>query len=174
FGIETGSPRISRNMGRPYDYGKLYRELEYVGKKHYSATSWWMIGLPGEREEDIHMTFSMIKETMKMGIFPQSLSPLILFPQTKLAQDHRKFSITLYMKTFEDFKQFSYARRNKTGIYPNLITHDSTVQPRELTLRYIKEMKAYIQSALSDIPVLDRKQDAIVSGYVRFRENEIF
>ena len=65
------------------------------------------------------------------------------------------------MKTFEDFKEFSYATRNQDGIYPDLITHDTDYQPKNMTLDYLKKMKAYVLANQENIPALQRKLKSI-------------
>lgn len=174
FGIETGSPEVSRNMGRPYDYRRLYDELEYVGKKSFYTATWWMIGLPGEEEKDLLKTMKMIEETMKMGVSAHSVSPLILFPRTKLAETADLYDIEKYMTTFEDFKKFSYTGRNDEGLYPELITHAMPYQPMEMTISYIRKIKQFIGELEERNPRLKQKQEKAISGYPKFRKTEIF
>ena len=141
FGVETGSPKVARNVNRFHHYDAIYREFEYLSAKPFLSSSWWMLGLPEEGPEEVAMTRDMIVETMKLGIHPKWVTPLILFPQTDLARERERFEIRQLLVTFDDFTRFSVTPRNEYGEYPELITHESTHQSAEDTLRYLVEIK---------------------------------
>jgi radical SAM superfamily enzyme YgiQ (UPF0313 family) len=173
FGIETGSPKVARNLHRLHDYEQIYRELEYLSSKPFACSSWWMVGLPEEGREETQSTQQMILDTMKMGILPQGVTPLILFPQTELAQEGGKFGIRQILKSFDDFKRFSLTVRNQYGVYPELITHESDCQPAGDTLVYIAEIKQEIEKNNS---LLDVKNKGKIGGFSfgRFRKSSFF
>lgn len=171
FGMETGSEKVARNLNRTCRRSVVYDELEHVGRKKLFAMSWWMVGLPGETREDIDLTKSMIHETMKMGVYPQSVSPLILFPQTELARNHAQFGIRKLFNTFDDFRKFSVVPKNELGVYPELITHDSACQPLSDTVHYYREVKEFV---VENTVMEEQKRKAALTPYVLFRKDEIF
>ena len=173
FGIETGSPKVARNLKRFHDYDRIVQELEYLSDKPFACSSWWMIGLPEEGPEEFAATKKMILETMKMGILPQGITPLILFPQTKLAREGDKFGIRQILKTFDDFKQFSLTERNKYAIYPGLITHESESQTVAQTLEYVMEVKKLIEE---NYGLVDAKNKGKIGkfSFGRFRKSNFF
>ena len=151
-------------------------QLHKIGKKEVIPAQPEKIKqLEGEeKEQDIKSTMSMIEETLKMGVFAHSISPLILFPQTQLSKDAKKYGITKHFNNFEDFKKFSNTPRNIDGIYPELITHEIIYQPKELTLAYLKKIKEFIIKTEKEITGLNRKRNNIRTDYLKFREAEIF
>ena len=62
YGIETGSEKVARNMGRYYNLDKIYRDVEILGKTKTVSTAWWLISLPGETEEDFLETVDVVKK----------------------------------------------------------------------------------------------------------------
>jgi len=149
YGIETGSAKVAKNLGRYSEYEGIMDELGSVAEKTIQATSWWMTGLPGESREDIGLTKMMLRETMKLGVTPQSVSPLVLFPQTRLSRQREEFGIRPLLSSFEDFKRFSTTPNNQHGLYPELVTHESEVQSAEQTIRYTAEVKGCVMRNLS-------------------------
>jgi len=168
FGIETGSPKVARNLNRCHDYDAILGELEYLKDKRYFSATWWMVGLPEEDEKDITQTKEMIKQTMNLGIYPQWVTPLILFPQTGLAMNCEKFKIRQLLTSFEDFKCFSTVARNEYGIYPELITHESAWQSASDTIRYLMEIKHLIADNYEMVEARNRSKTDYTS-FVKFR-----
>lgn len=174
FGIETGSQKVARNLNRHHDYQKIYSELEDVGKRNFYAGSWWMVGLPGETDTEIEETRKMIQDTHAMGIYPHSVSPLILFPQTELARMAESFNISRKFVTFDDFKKFSFAEKKELAVYPDLITHEMEYQKIDDTVRYLKDLKEMILSEMKFEDYLENKEGKPQTDYMLFRKNEIF
>jgi hypothetical protein len=173
FGIETGAPKVARNLKRFHDYDRIYQELEYLSTKPFACSSWWMVGLPGEGRAEIELTKKMILDTMKMGILPQGVTPLILFPQTALAKAGPEFGIRQILNTFDDFKRFSLAVRNQYATYPELITHESDCQSVADTLAYVTEIKQLIETNYHLVEVKNKGKIGSYS-FGRFRKSSFF
>ena len=67
---------------------------------------------------------------------------MVLFPQTRLAQEAHLYGIKPLIRSFEDFSIFSRQSLNDTGYYPELITHRSAKQPIEATLDHTRQIRA--------------------------------
>jgi anaerobic magnesium-protoporphyrin IX monomethyl ester cyclase len=151
FGIETGSPKVARAMGREDDYDRILQSLVDTRESGIVAMTWWMVGLPDEGVSEIEQTKSFIRMTMQQGAVPAQVTPLILFPQTPLARNADRYAFTVSKRTFEDFSCFSREPMNETGSYPNLLTHISLKQSAEDTLRYVKDIKGTFLSNWSSL-----------------------
>ena len=173
FGIETGSPKVARNLHRYHDYDRIFREMEYLATKPFACSSWWMVGLPEEGPAEIESTRQMILETMQMGILPQGITPLILFPQTGLAKEGSRFGIRQILNSFDDFKRFSLTVRNQYAVYPGLITHESERQPAADTLAYLAGLKQFVEKNNS---LVEAKNKGKIGGFSfgRFRKSSFF
>jgi anaerobic magnesium-protoporphyrin IX monomethyl ester cyclase len=56
FGIETGSPRIMKQILKNTDHDQVARAVEMTRNAGISATGLFMLGFPGETEEEIRQT----------------------------------------------------------------------------------------------------------------------
>lgn len=141
FGIETGSPGVAGSMGRLRDYGRVLEDLVAAREAGLIALSWWMVGLPSEGEAEIEETKAFIETTMRVGVIPAQVSPMVLFPHTRLAQEKERFGISLHLESFEDFSRFSREPLNEEGVFPRLITHESRQQSADDTLRHLVSIR---------------------------------
>ena len=143
FGVETGSPKVAKTMGRNDDFNAMLENMIGARKAGLIPISWWMVNLPNEGSKEIEETLDFISETMNEGIIPAQVSPMVLFPQTALAAFCDKFGIKKRLKTFEDFKRFSRCNYDdKSGArYPELLTHSSDIQSNEDTMNFHKQIQ---------------------------------
>jgi len=61
LGIEAGSLRILQKLSKGITPEKIKRNVA-IAKRHVKVFGFFMIGIPGEREEDVQETFSLAKE----------------------------------------------------------------------------------------------------------------
>lgn len=173
FGIETGSPKVARNLKRFHDYGRIREELAHIATKPYVNSSWWMLGLPEEGPEDVELTRKLIVDSMRLGVHARWVTPLILFPQTELARDAERFKIRPLLRTFDDFRRFSTTPRNEYATYPELITHESDCQSAQDTLRYVVELKKVIEQTQPELESANRGKFEFTT-FARYRKASFF
>ena len=106
--------------------------------------------MPGETLESVAETFHFMQETIKVGALPRWVTPLILFPQTDMANNADSYGISTIFRDFSDYAKFSQVQANKYGVYEPLITHT----PEALSTKEIVEntiaLKKGIQKLLND------------------------
>ena len=156
YGIETGSIKVAKNMNRFHDFNRIYRDVEVLGATNTLSTAWWLIGLPGETEEDVKMTEAAIKETTRMGVFTERVSQMLLFPQSKIYQEREKYEIEAFFHNYDDFKIFSLIERRENGLYPELVTHEMPYQTKEDTIRMLRKLKKSVRSFTEQSPYYKR------------------
>lgn len=74
LGIESGSDKVLNLMGKkitPEQIKNAISSLAYAGIK---TTTYWIVGYPGETEEDFQMTLNLIKE-LKNDIYEAECNP---------------------------------------------------------------------------------------------------
>lgn len=157
YGIETGSEKVARNMGRFHNMDKIYSDVEILGKTKTVSTAWWLISLPGETEEDVRLTEKAIIETTDMGVLTERVSQMLLFPQTELYRNRERYDIRAYFHNFQDFMVFSNTERRDNGLYPELVTHDMPYQTKEDTIKLLRELKKSIRKATEASPYYEEK-----------------
>jgi radical SAM superfamily enzyme YgiQ (UPF0313 family) len=86
LGLESGSPRILEAMGKkitPRQIKDAVASLAYAGIK---TTTYWVIGYPGETEEDFQHTLDLI-EDMKDDLYEADCNPFIYYPSGQVQSD---------------------------------------------------------------------------------------
>jgi len=61
FGVESGSPRIQRKLGKNIDLQEVKRTFELCKQVGIQTSTSFMLGIPGETVEDMHATFKFAK-----------------------------------------------------------------------------------------------------------------
>ncbi|MDD5506207.1 MAG: radical SAM protein [Candidatus Omnitrophica bacterium] len=75
LGIESGSPKSLKTLAKGIDVDKI-QEIVQMVKRHAKVAGFFMIGIPGEAQEDIEMTFDLAKK-LRLDKYTWSLfSPL--------------------------------------------------------------------------------------------------
>lgn len=153
YGIETGSAKVARNMGRIDDLDYIMKDIEELGKHGFISTAWWLFNLPGETIDDIKQTKSMISYTISNNVYVERISPLILFPHTETYHNAKKFGIIPKFHHFDDFMRFSTQERKEDGVYPDLITHTSEHFNLEELIEVQNDLFAFINHYQTGKPI---------------------
>ncbi len=96
LGVESGSQRILDLMGKKITLDQIKRAvsaLSYVGIK---VTTYWVIGYPGETEEDFQMTLDLVEE-LKDDIYEAMSNAFWYYPEGQVNSGKWKYpQIPLY------------------------------------------------------------------------------
>jgi len=144
YGIETGSNRILEKMGRPYNREAILESIKTTISKGIIPFTWWMTGLPDEKNEDIKKTNDLIHNTIEMGSIPRWITPLVIFPGTELFEKAQEFGIKLRLKSFQDFSVFSDLEEKNNSWYPEAVSHETEFQSQHDILRNTLDLKREI------------------------------
>ncbi len=102
LGIESGSQHVLEAMGKKIPIEQIKASISTLAHAGIKTTTYWVIGHPGETEEDFLLTLDMLEE-LKDDIFEAWCSPFnyYLTGQVKSQQWAEK-SILLYPKNAKD------------------------------------------------------------------------
>lgn len=157
YGMETGSTKTADFIGRSYSKDKLLQSLKCTSKMGIRVLTWWMTGLPGDNKESLKENMDYIEKTIKCGTIPRWITPLILFPHTDMAKKNEYYGIKPYMSSFKDFCNYSKVQANTYGVYPELLTHETTDQNK----RAIVESTIALKKAILD--KIDEHKNTLMS-----------
>ena len=91
FGIETGSPRLLKEMGKENDIENSIRAISLCRKVKLPVTALLIVGNVGETEETVRETRDLLKRAMPDEV--GCAGALWILPGTKLYQDCRRRGI---------------------------------------------------------------------------------
>jgi tetratricopeptide (TPR) repeat protein len=84
FGVESGSPRIRRLLGKPFTDSQIARAFDIVSRMGILTRAYFIYGCPGENDASIRQTLALMDKIKPLGAIFYILS---LFPGTRLYQD---------------------------------------------------------------------------------------
>jgi anaerobic magnesium-protoporphyrin IX monomethyl ester cyclase len=65
---ETGSPRLLKLMRKPFDLGHAIRLVKRMSKVGIRSQACFVLGYPGETDEDLQMTRNLVRELTRVGV----------------------------------------------------------------------------------------------------------
>jgi anaerobic magnesium-protoporphyrin IX monomethyl ester cyclase len=95
LGVESGSDRLIREMGRHYTVSTVKEILKNGKKIGITINTFWMIGYPTETEEDFNKTLEFLSEIKDyIRVDPPCVSIFQLLPDTPFYKKLEAFGIT--------------------------------------------------------------------------------
>jgi radical SAM superfamily enzyme YgiQ (UPF0313 family) len=104
LGIESGSRHVLDLMNKKITPGQIKESLNSLAGAGIKTTTYWVIGYPGEREEDFRETLDLIAE-LKDDIYEVDSHPFYFYPdgQVRSEQWVKEYDIEpLYPQEFDD------------------------------------------------------------------------
>lgn len=139
YGVETGSVRVAALNNRRLDPDLAVSRILDAVSAGLEPYTWWMVGLPGEDLDAVHESEQLIERTMEAGGIPRWVSPLILFPQTEIHKNPKRFGIQRRFTSFSDYAVFSDITLAEAVMFSDAIAHESDDASRdEITARALR------------------------------------
>jgi radical SAM superfamily enzyme YgiQ (UPF0313 family) len=91
LGLESGSPRILAAMGKRIDPGQIREALASLAAAGIKTTTYWLIGYPGETEEDFRQTLDLVEE-LKDDLYEADCNPFAYYLTGQVASAQWKES----------------------------------------------------------------------------------
>ena len=92
---ESGSTKIMKEIGKPFDINHAYKIVERMNKNRIFSQACFVLGFPGENENDINLTKKMIFNLTKNGIDEIAIFIILPIPGSNI------------FDKFEGYKSFS-------------------------------------------------------------------
>lgn len=90
FGIESGSEKMLKKLNRRYTKDSVIEKVKICEKLGIKVTTSFMIGIPGEDEDDVNETFSLIRKLPNKDIQVHVCTAL---PGTDMSNNPEKYGI---------------------------------------------------------------------------------
>lgn len=98
LGLESGSPRVLELMDKRITPGQIKTALANLSQAGIKTSTYWVIGYPGETEEDFQQTLELIEE-VKEDIYEAECNPFRFYLSGQVQSQHwsgGKNSVELY------------------------------------------------------------------------------
>lgn len=102
LGVESGSPRVLELMDKKITTRQIRQAVSSLAYAGIKTTTYWIVGYPGETEEDFQMTLDLITE-LKDDIYEAEANPFWYFPNALVKSDEwSKHSVNLFPDEMTD------------------------------------------------------------------------
>jgi radical SAM superfamily enzyme YgiQ (UPF0313 family) len=86
LGVESGSQRVLDLMDKRISTGQIRGALTSLAQAGIKTSTYWVIGFPGETEEDFSQTLELIEE-MQDSIWEAECNPFWYYPSAQVGSD---------------------------------------------------------------------------------------
>jgi hypothetical protein len=86
LGLESGSPSILEAMGKKITPARIREAVSALAQAGIKTTTYWVIGYPGETEEDFQQTLDLVEE-MKDDLYEADCNPFAYFLTGQVESD---------------------------------------------------------------------------------------
>ncbi len=102
LGIESGSPRVLKLMDKKTDIPNIKSAISNLAYAGIKTTTYWVIGFPGETDDDFQQTLELIEE-LKNDIYSAWANPFYFFPTGQVnSPKWEKGKYTVYPEWADD------------------------------------------------------------------------
>jgi radical SAM superfamily enzyme YgiQ (UPF0313 family) len=150
---ETGSPRLLKMMRKPFNLDHAVRLVKRMNKVGIRSQACFVLGYPGENEEDLDMTWSLVKELTRVGVDEIALFIITPVPGSAI---HDQFSgyQTLSELNFSPTWRADYSKLNKfrVRLYMNFLLWKLRYHPIKLIQQPINFLLRRFQTKMEMVP----------------------
>ncbi|MFH1539103.1 MAG: radical SAM protein [bacterium] len=144
MGVETGSPDFLRRIGKDFELEDVEPGIEILHRNGIKVVGHFMLGVPGETEEDYRLTVRFLKKTkldvISFGVFEYSFGITLKEGESEpiLVRDDRKLRFRLLYLMFRFF--LSPGRWRRIYFFEDIF-HLSQSIPR--VIQYAANLRLY-------------------------------
>ena len=106
LGVESGSPRVLKFMNKAITVEQIRKSVTAFALAGIKTTTYWVIGHPGETEDDFQMTLDLVEE-LKNDIYQSECNPFLYnFTGQNSSNQWQQKRMLLYPETARDMLVF--------------------------------------------------------------------
>jgi anaerobic magnesium-protoporphyrin IX monomethyl ester cyclase len=150
---ETGSPRLLKLMRKPFNLEHAVRLVKRMNQVGIRSQACFVLGYPGETEEDLGMTWSLVKELTREGVDEIALFIITPVPGSSI---HDQFSgyQSLSELNFSPTWRVDYLKLNKfrVRLYMNFLLWKLRYHPLKLIQQPVNFLLRRFQTKMEMVP----------------------
>jgi radical SAM superfamily enzyme YgiQ (UPF0313 family) len=115
FSPETGSPKLLKIMNKPFDHAHGLRMAKKLNEVGIPVQACFLIGIPGEDEEDRRLTMDYVRKLVRAGIDEIAVYMFTPLPGAKLSKYVEGYShpsqctrTPTWRKDYKDIRRYRY------------------------------------------------------------------
>lgn len=150
---ETGSPRLLKMMRKPFNLDHAVRLVKRMNKVGIRSQACFVLGYPGENEEDLGLTWNLVKEMTRVGVDEIALFIVTPVPGSSIHDQFRGYQ-TLSELNFSPTWRVDYSKLNKFRIrlYMNFLMWKLRYHPLKLIQQPVNFLLRRFQTKMEMVP----------------------
>lgn len=149
FSPETGSARLLKTMKKPFNYDLAYDMTKLMHKTGIFSQACFILGFPGENQEDIKETSKYIRKLTFAGVDEIAIFIVTPIPGTAIFDEikgYEDFSQLTFSPTWR--KDYKYLRRQRLRLYIMFIILKGILYPHKIIRHLINIPKGHFDTKL--------------------------
>ncbi|HKY79462.1 MAG TPA: radical SAM protein [Anaerolineales bacterium] len=150
---ETGSPRLLKLMRKPFDLEHAVRLVKRMDQVGIRSQACFVLGYPGEVEEDLHMTWDLVRTLTRVGVDEIALFIITPVPGSAISREFSGYS-TLSELNFSPAWRKDYAHLNgfRVRLYAHFLWWKLRYHPRKLLRQPINFLRRRFETKMEMVP----------------------
>jgi anaerobic magnesium-protoporphyrin IX monomethyl ester cyclase len=162
---ETGSPRVLKLMRKPFDLEHAVRLVQRMNQVGIRSQACFVLGFPGENEEDLQMTWDMVHDLTRKGVDEIALFIVTPVPGSDIFDDFDGY-VSLSEMNFTPTWRSDYQALSKfrLRLYGNFLWWKFRYHPGKIVRQALNFLRRRFETKMEMVPYralvlkwLDRK-----------------
>lgn len=162
---ETGSPRVLKLMRKPFDLDHAVRLVKRMNQVGIRSQACFVLGFPGETEDDLQMTWDMVKDLTRKGVDEIALFIVTPVPGSDIFDDFDGY-VSLSEMNFTPTWRSDYEALSsfRLRLYANFLWWKFRYHPGKIVKQAFNFMRRRFETKMEMVPYralvlkwLDRK-----------------
>lgn len=154
FSPETGSPKVLESINKSFDECHAFSMLKAARKEKIKTQACFVIGFPGEKSEDLKLTYNLARKLTKAGVDEIAVFMITPVPGSRLYEamnkDFLNYSQLNFSPTWrEDYEQLS---RFRLCLYRSFLLWKLIYNPIEFLKQPIRFIRRKFLTKMEMVP----------------------
>ncbi len=150
---ETGSPKLLKLMRKPFNLEHAVRLVKRMNKVGIRSQACFVLGYPGEDEEDLRLTWNLVRDLTRVGVDEIALFIITPVPGSSIFNQLTGYQ-TLSELNFSPAWRADYSRLNKyrVRLYAHFLWWKLRYHPLKLLLQPINFLRRHFETKMEMVP----------------------
>lgn len=150
---ESGSSRVLRLMNKSFDFKHAVRLVKRMHECHIKTQACFVLGYPGETDEDLKLTWEMVHELTRVGIDEIALFVMAPLPGSEVFDS---------LSGYADFSELSFSpswrpdydrlNRFRVGLYRSFLLSKLRYHPLRLAKQPLNFLRRRFETKMEMVP----------------------
>ncbi|MBW8010264.1 MAG: B12-binding domain-containing radical SAM protein [Chloroflexi bacterium] len=150
---ETGSPRLLKQMRKPFDLGHALRIVRRMHQTGIRSQACFVLGYPGETEQDLKMTWNLVHDLTRQGVDEVALFIITPVPGSAISREFEGFENLSELNFSPIWREdFAYLSRFRLRLYIRFLLWKLRYHPLKLLRQPFNFLMRRFETKMEMVP----------------------